>query len=230
MTFWDNFSKKIHEEFVEHPNDYLRQRNIQKAVCSHDSRYINKLWSKVKDKPELRSIADPHTGKPHMFHGGYTMSTLRSFVYIELMRKYFDLDSVEHVFDFGAGYGNFARIFNTLYSPEHYTSIDLPVMQEMQKSYLQDQDFVVQYTQYDKEITPKGKSLFFATFSLCECDRTVQDTVASWIDKFDYVFIAHRDNFNNHSNMEYFNGLKDKLNGEHVFDQESAKWWLICQK
>ena len=232
MSFWDNFIKQIEKEFKANPDSFLRQANIKKAIAYHDRKYTEALLDRLKDSQHISYIKDPSTGDPNTLNG-YSMSTLRSLAYITEMEKHFDLSSVDHVFDFGAGYGNFCRVFNKIYSPKFYTSIDLPAMQEIQKHYLQNYDIDLEYTQHDQNIQPKGKSLFIATFSLCECDGNVRAEVNQWIDKFDYIFIAHRDNFNDTSNTDYFNQLKTILknyNIEHIFDKESAKMWLICKK
>ena len=235
---WDNLSKKIESEFHNNKERFLATGTTRNAIGSTSNHLCAQLWKQLCKDPDLERLKDPGVGYPAIYKDGYSQSTLRSLSYIREMQNFgIDLDQVKYVTEFGAGYGNFCRIFNTLFNPESYTVVDLPEMQELQKHFLSKTvDKEIAYKTWNDDLRAKPSSLFFATFSLDECEYLIRDKVMHEVMDYDYIFIAHchvtkQMDINNEM---YFRPISVKLMATHEvkysMDTTSGKFWLVGKK
>ena len=238
MNFWDRHKDTIYEEF-DSGNLDLSKGQIQKTIAYLHKPYAKLLYKELQDDENLEKVIDPEYGKPKTV-SGYSMTTLRCLSYINHFKKFADLNEVDTVADFGAGYGNFCRIWKLLYPNIRYYNVDLKEMLEIQKLYIEktvsDRSRIDYITHKQlKTVQKNRKSLFLAAYSLSECSKEIRDEVEPHLYEYDYILIVHNERFNNIDNVMYFKKLKDRLSDKnyeciHDKDKGSEKWWLTCKR
>jgi hypothetical protein len=103
-------------------------------------------------------------------------------------------------------------------------------MHEIQKLFL---DFDIEYKNWKDDLTPPSKSLFVATFSISECSMEIRDKVEEDIQKHDYIFIIHNEEFDGINNIKWCEQLIERLDNhdtEYFYEDNSGKWWLIGKR
>jgi len=233
ISFWDEYEGNITKEFKSIPkSNFLTGTYIKRALSPNNLSFVKKAMEKFKDDPHLDKLSEPEVIINSIPEGQkYSMNSLQQFSYIKELEKHIDLKEVNHVTDFGAGYGNLCRIWHEVLDYKGtYTSVDLPTMHEIQKHFL---DFDIEYKNWKDDLTPPSKSLFVATFSISECSMEIRDKVEEDIQKHDYIFIIHNQQFDGIDNLVWGKDLVKKLdnhNTEYFFEDISAKWWLIGRR
>ena len=105
------------------------------------------------------------------------------------MENFFDLSSINHVTDFGGGYGNNCRVWNNLGYTGHFALVDLPEVIEIQKHYISNvlPDASVSYASLLSDVKiEQQKSLFFATYSLSETSLEIREKAKTSIKEYEY--------------------------------------------
>lgn len=232
ISFWDEYEGNITKEFKSLGSKFLEGKYITRALSPNNLSYVEKAMNKFKDDPHLDKLSEPEVIINSIPKGQkYSMNSLQQFSYIKELEKHIDLKEVNHVTDFGAGYGNFCRIWHEVLDYKGtYTSVDLPTMHEIQKHFL---DFDIEYKNWKDDLTPPSKSLFVATFSISECSMEIRDKVEEDIQKHDYIFIIHNRQFDGIDNLAWGKDLVKRLDNhdtEYFFEDISSKWWLIGKR
>lgn len=229
FTTWTAVAKEIREYFDVNPETFLKGDAARRSYNGTSPR----LWRELHEDPYLDLVRDEHYFGTHAAHDGHTQATLRSVFYIRQMEKYFDPWKVDYLLDFGPGYGNNARVWDTLFSTPKIVLCDLEILHPVSKYYLDTHGITAEWIHMGEiEEPPNAKnSLFFATHSLNECTLPERETVVPWLGAFEHVYIVYNQFFNGMDNRQYFEHLAQGLPHERVeilFSKVNAKWTLIA--
>ena len=225
MAFWDNRIKSLSQGFLSNKEKFLSNKNLSRVMQNHDPATIDKLVKYLDNSDIIEKIKDPPFGSPSI-HKGLTFQSVRNAAYRKIMAKFFDISSINHVTDFGGGYGNNCRVWNNLGFTGHFALVDLPQVLDIQKHYISNvlPDASVTYHSLLSEVEiVKPCSLFFATYSLSETSLEIREKAMENIREYDYIFIAHNDSFpvygekNRVNNNEYFNKMKMDFSDQFEF-------------
>lgn len=225
MAFWDNRIKSLSQGFLSNKEKFLSNKNLSRVMQNHDPVIIDKLITYLDDSDIIEKIKDPLFGSPSI-HKGLTLQSVRNATYRKIMSNFFNTSVINHVTDFGAGYGNNCRVWNSLGFTGHFALVDLPQVLDIQKHYLSNvlpDASVTYHSQLSEVKIDKHKSLFFATYSLSETSLEIRDKAIENIKEYDYIFIAHNDSFpvygenSRVNNNEYFNKMKMDFSDQFEF-------------
>src|SRR6056300_1011423 len=167
MSLWSKLEQDIKKEFDKDKKSFLRRRTISKTVHVNNTSLANILYKDVHKDKRLVKIKDEGTGNPYLNNHGDSQSTLRTLHYIRTLEEHgIDINNLDHITEIGPGYGNFCRIIKTLgYNNTHYM-VDLPVMHEIQKYFLEQTSNIdnLVFTQISSDLKPSHEnSMFYAT-------------------------------------------------------------------
>ena len=225
MAFWDNRVKSLSKSFKASKDIFLANKDVSRVMQTHNVGAIDKLINYLNDPTIVENIKDPRFGSPST-HKGLTLQSARNAVYRKIMENFFDLSSINHVTDFGGGYGNNCRVWNNLGYTGHFALVDLPEVIEIQKHYISNvlPDASVSYASLLSDVKiEQQKSLFFATYSLSETSLEIREKAKTSIKEYDYIFIAHNDSFpvygknKNVNNNDYFDKMKTDFSSQFEF-------------
>ena len=225
MAFWDNRVKSLSNSFSADKEKFLSGKDLSRVMQNHSVEGIDKLLKYLDDPTVVKKIKDPLFGAPDI-HMGLTLQSARNAVYRKIMNTFFDISSINHVTDFGGGYGNNCRVWNNLGYEGHFTMVDLPEVVEIQRHYISNviPEASVSYeTDMSKVKINKPKSLFFATYSISETSLDVRSKAMPYIRDHDYIFIAHNSSFpvygehNRVNNEDYFSKMKNDFSEQFKF-------------
>ena len=226
MTLWNGIKKNIAKDFKNRKDNFLKSTAIRKTMHNHNKKLCGRLYQSVKDDNRIVNIKDPKLGSPTIHKEGLSQSTLRSFYYYRLLEQTFGKD-IEHVTDFGAGYGNNCRVWHQLGFQGEYFLIDLPEISNIQQFYTSQTvpNGNLTFLQAENDWAPsKSKSLFFATFSLNETPHEVRKIVEPKLYMYDYIFIHYNHSFPAYGrnktdidNREYFGDLQQRMSDQYTF-------------
>lgn len=227
---WTKLSEKISNEYDQDPARFLLKSSSKTAYLGGG----NKIYRNIKQHPYLSLVKDKHLLNQQNW-GGYSQSTLRAILYISEMEKYFSPWHISHVTDFGPGYGNFTRVWDTLFGGRNwYQLVDLPNLHKISADYLAMHGMVeyVFHKTVDTMLNASvfgGKSLFFASHSLNECPMKVRDRVEETLPDYDYVYFVYNHSFDGINNLKYFEKLAERIPHEtYIYEEEStSKWRLV---
>ena len=150
-------------------------------------------------------------------HHAYSILQLFNFVNIEF-------SSLNRIFEFGGGYGNFAKLIFKSNFQGNYLIYDLPLMSSIQKLFLNLSELNVSVLRKPSEqistvsllndlsdISGDDPDLFVALWSLSECPFTLRDQVLSRNLNSKYFLIAYSNEFMGVNNSEYFESFRVKM-------------------
>ena len=132
-----------------------------------------------------------------------------------------NLKKIKYIFEFGGGYGCMARIFYKINKNIKYSIFDTKLVNLIQYYYLKQNKMDVgfknknQFTLENETLKLNNKkqkqSLFLANWSLSEAPINYRNKFLKLIDKYDYIFIAFQEYFEEVNNRQYFNNFEKKL-------------------
>jgi len=236
---WDKLEDQVANEFESLDSDksQFMKKQFAKRVYTGE---IHRVWQEVLNDPWLEEVYDEqsrlYSQVSKMKKGRhYTQTTLRAVLYLRDMEKYFDLNKIKWITDFGPGYGGFIRVWHKLFTNTQYQLVDLPRLHQISQHYLNMYDIPAEWNTLENHQSPKGLSLFMATHSLNECKMETRDQVEKILPEYDYIYIVYNDFCDGINNLEYFQYLGAELYNTHTvhlyFDKKAThKWRLIAIK
>jgi hypothetical protein len=234
MSLWDNFLKDISEEF-KNKEHFLKGSTISRCIHPKiDSINAIKYLDAVSRLEFLKP--DPQTGSPTHSIDKFSLVTLQSSLYLKTMiKKCNNLDVIDEIHDIGGGYGNMAWTLKNYGYNKKYIIYDFPVMQNIQRYWLGEQDIEVEYRSL-AELDPGENSHLIGTHSINEMDLSDREKIP--FDRFKSFFIAHNKIFNEIDNIKYFSNLAKNLDHdtEHLFygnddgPLQASHYWLTGVK
>jgi hypothetical protein len=234
MSLWDNFLKDISKEF-KNKEHFLKGSTISRCIHPKiDSINAIKYLDAVSRLEFLKP--DPQTGSPTHSIDKFSLVTLQSSLYLKTMiKKCNNLDVIDEIHDIGGGYGNMAWTLKNYGYNKKYIIYDFPVMQNIQRYWLGEQDIEVEYRSL-AELDPGENSHLIGTHSINEMDLSDREKIP--FDRFKSFFIAHNKIFNEIDNIKYFSNLAKNLDHdtEHLFygnddgPLQASHYWLTGVK
>jgi hypothetical protein len=250
---WDDYRVAICDEFKQYPMGFLRQPVISRTVHPNQQELAREYLSEMAKDPFackniLSRLHDVPIGDPYLCEFFPTASpmSVQHVYYQLLMHRYLDLfiptANLNHILEFGGGYGNFCRLACCFGYSGRYVIVDLPEMHSIQEHFLTHalpkrvaEQSVEFRSLQDENILPSNEpSLFMATFSLNETPMQVRDEVEKLYEHFDYLFFAYNRAFGEVDNQAYFDGLRERLSERFelnlVKDEYRSVWFLFGKR
>jgi hypothetical protein len=132
--------------------------------------------------------------------------------------------NIDHVFEFGGGYGSMCRLFFNLGFRGRYVIFDLPPFSALQVYFLKTLGLPVksasEFSTANTAIAclsdiedlvrtlrdqiDQKKAMFLATWSLSECTISVRTSILPLVSDFQTFLIAYQDTFGETNNLEFF--------------------------
>jgi len=225
MNSWEKFVSEVESKISSDNIDSFLRWKVIKQTMFHNAKkteYRSILYSELLKKfPEI--ILEDSFGNPkkyfwnrkssgNLIHHLYSINVLLFFL------GYDRFSEINNCYEFGGGYGSFARIISRLLPGAHYTIYDFEVFLKLQEIYLsktvnKDSNFFSKL-EFIKE--PGGSfyndtDLYIALWSISESPLEVRYTQESKILRSKYILIGYQDEFDGINNHEYFNRLKSKF-------------------
>jgi len=257
VTKWDNWLKEIESEYRKHPKDFLRQERFSTLMHTSSVGWMRHYWDEIKNDDFFMREVVPHVhdgdvGYPYRTSDEYqnlSPCTIGGLNVLYMMRKYWELfppEDIQYILDVGGGYGNTCKICHNLGYVGRYVIADFPLMLHIQRRFLTDNrihDVEFELLDMPKLLPPNNcKSLLLATNSVCEMPVETRLEIEPHYKSFDYLFFAHNDLFDGVDNMEYFGGLKERLEAKKLFHVDWIEdvgrnkrfkcnnWFMLCRK
>ncbi len=209
--------------------NFLRNSLIQKMFFVHNRFFIfnelrvlkkNKKWNFYK-----KLLSEDNIGNPvRYFLYPYSSGNRINHVYhLALLEKYLNINlkDINHVFEFGGGYGCMARIFFKVNRKIKYLIFDTKLVNLLQYYYLKQNLMKVGFNKKDQfELVneyknlyarKKNNSLFIANWSLSEAPIFYRNKFLKNMQNCQYFFIAFQEYFEEINNIKYFSVLEKKL-------------------
>lgn len=235
---WMEFLKKIQNEFV-HSNiptsRFLEYSSIQGPMHPNQQYLANlyiveliELFAKKNNDERQKLIDllnDDQFGSPNTFYRYPKSSTLnvQHVYHYERLRDSFEfnIEALDNIFEFGGGYGNFARLLFASGFKGEYTIFDFELMGYIQKYYLSNTKHtrnIIHKIKCESQIESLrnyfqgrslGRNLFIATWSLSESPVDLRKKFEPFIQSFDYIFITFQNSFDKINNKIYFEEFKN---------------------
>jgi hypothetical protein len=223
---WDVLEKTMvigSEDFIQLELNHLR-----------NNQDWNERWSKA-----IREVAVGYP-KPYYKYADSSATLIHHAYHISQFEKITGsrIDTVDFVFEFGAGYGSMCRLLNNLDFTGRYVMFDLPLFNKLQTYFLKSigiplysNDFqnseqgticiskLEELKEIIQNIDPKDNSLFIATWSISEVPLKLRDEIFSLVSEFKHYLMAYQNQFGEVDNVMYFNHIKSSLNKNIQWDQ-----------
>ena len=138
-----------------------------------------------------------------------------------------DLKKINHVYEFGGGYGCMARIFSKINQNVSYTIFDTNLVNLLQYYYLKQNDLDVGFDKNHKFLLTnkfkiakkktKSNSLFIANWSMSETPLDFRKKIVYEMKNYENILISFQENFENINNLRYFKNLQSDLKSKYHF-------------
>jgi hypothetical protein len=217
------------ESFFEHPVvvDHLASRNAGLG---------NALLEKIMEHPEGRKILlkcqTPPWGSPYILRKYPFLSPTTASHIANILSIHDELGAIDgkSVVDFGGGYGGLARCLLQATASSMVAIVDIPLMHEVQRKYLESTMVSwgrVRYAKSVDQLNDLSCDVFNASFSMSETPLPLREAIERFIlGQSRSVHIIFQDNFNGYDNIIYMRELKDRLlNRGWSVEIKKYKWY-----
>jgi len=255
---WHNiWAKKIEQDYLENPGTFLRSKYISSTLHPNEQDksdrlldvMLNHSFSKKHILPYLSETpyGDPYLSEKFRFA---SPMTIQHAYYIFLIKKYLDIflptSKVNSIIDFGGGYGNFCKLIHQFGYHEMYNIVDFDILHRIQKKFISHNLHGLIYPNLDiRYINSLSEldfsrhdlnSIFIASYSLSETEKSIRDVFESNINNFNYIFIVYQRyvGFHDMDNFAYFNSIEKKLKNvgvvNHIYSQYLKSYLFTYKK
>lgn len=229
LDHWNKITSELKTQLINDDSNFLRNKYIRDALHP-DQYYYSFLYYKELRKNYNKTTlieycSDVGLGNPlrDLILKGASPASIKHFYLLNKIQQDFKINLKEFnsIVEFGGGYGSMCRIaFNNLEISNEWLIIDLPIMLELQKIYLKETVSKIKFQKINffndfMNLNVRDKSIFIATWSLSETPIEFRKKMEDWLVSFEYIFIAFQENYNNQSNLDYFQDLKLRLINTH---------------
>jgi len=168
------------------------------------------------------ALTDIFIGNPpkyYLYPKGNGNTVHHLFSISQLVSSIEDLKCYDRIIEFGGGYGNMCRCFRSLGFQQKYVIFDFPIMNILQKLYLNANDiFNIDFISSVDDLltTMKDKSqktLFVGTWSISEAPIELRNSIFAC--GSDAYIIAFQKKFEGIDNLAYF----EKLSKKHKYSK-----------
>lgn len=207
-------------------NDFMHWPVLVKTMIVGMADYVKQehLMLSHAGLPQLmEAITEPNFGNPELYHG--TSGTLVRQAYhlwswLKTAGKSIEyLKLLDHIVEFGAGYGPMVYLIHKLGFTGTYTIIDFPEVELLQKHYLKAVGTTGNIRWVDNP--PPKADLLIACHSLTEAPIELRDQVLS--NDYKHWLIAYAGEFEGVDNDAYFETIDvQKYSLEHFINHRYA--------
>ena len=204
----------------ENPNWFLQWEPILRTMHVGWSNKVRKNYKELIDRSDgkywKQIIKEEETGSPSLLP--WDMSTSGTAVKHALhIAKFQDetglqIKDMEHIFEFGGGYGSMRRLIHRIDFKGDYLIYDMPIMSALQRFYLGSLEIetrCVDRLEIAKDHVARfdpEKSIFIATSSLNEVPLDLRENVRKMLHEFKGILISFSHKLRNIDNLCYFTG------------------------
>lgn len=231
---WDELAKEIEQELWKAPTDYLRAHWISKTMHPYQRGTTERYWKELILDAEfvkggvLAAALDSPAGNPQKYEPFPLLSpqSIQHAYYIRMMeRRGIDVRNLS-ICEIGGGYGNFARIIRNLGSNMRYQIVDLPVMHQLQQTFLKEacKNPRVEYTSIEQM---EPAELLIGTFSISEMPFDQRVALEARYQDFPRIFIGLTESFCGFQNVPYFQGLAERIGAKFFKDKHRNAWFVV---
>tara|TARA_A100001515_G_C4588626_1_gene215361 strand:- start:2502 stop:3158 length:657 start_codon:yes stop_codon:yes gene_type:complete len=216
---WDDFLNRIETEFNSDKKTFLQRPLIKKTIACIANELCDSISSQIGTE---HFIQESNIGAPSLYKG-YTLASYQHYWYIHLVEKHIKpIGDFNSIVDIGAGYGNLRRLIGN--RCENYSIVDFPIMHEIQKYFLENNN--IDNTNFISQNEIKEADLLFASHSICEIPIEERDFIP-W-GKFKNAFVYFNPTAFGLDNDKYFNEIAEEHNGKIFIDEiRPRKKYLI---
>jgi len=237
MKNWQEWLKKIENEFGDGSGGWLRKTNIRRTV--HPNNGGRNIYEYVKNHEYFDLAADPAVGNPDKKFpkkdGTHSKTAVQSVYHISKIQDHLNVNpkDLDVITDIGGGYGHLCYTFKSCGFMGEYNIIDFGVMHKMQSYFLSQTGFSAIFKKLGQlnEIEKKPKSLLFASYSINEMPMDDRVRIEPFYKDYKYIMIVYKNNSDfGVDNRDYFNTLLKDLRVTHntkIIDDKLCKNDLI---
>jgi hypothetical protein len=228
---WADMLKKMKEEVIGRscPEIFFLQNETIKRVFNPNQqflakKYLEKILNRNIDYYKDMLFDDNFGGveRAYCFLNS-TPITIQHVHHILRIEEGFNIQimKLNYILEYGAGYGNLAKIVLKNSYEGLYNIYDLDLPSEFQKFYLErtlgsDKAKLINHynecTLGEIDINKSG-SLFIATWSLSESPIEIRKKIECILEGFEYIYITFQKSWHSIDNQIYFNELSRGLTG-----------------
>ena len=214
-------------------SNFLRKSFIQKMFFTHNRLYNYQFLNKILLKNSEfwnKLLKENNVGNPVPFFL-YKLSSGNRIRQVYLLKEIFEfskINSVNSVIEIGGGYGSMTSIIHKINQNVDYTIFDLPEVNLLQFYYLNSLKIDCEISGLNKNISllselsllkkkinslksKNQKILLIANWSLSEMPISLRQELEFLFLSCDYAIISFQSNFEEISNISYFENLRKKL-------------------
>ena len=211
---------------TEDPNRFLQWKSILRTMHLGRGKATRKNYERLRKRPDFKSwiqiIKEVKIGSPSLLP--WDLDTSGTAITHALhLAKFQDetglkLADMEHIFEFGGGYGSMCRIIHRMDFAGDYLIYDMPVISALQRFYLGSlgvEAKCVDRIEIAKDFLAEfdvSKSLFIATASLSESPIELRDIIKIMILDFKGILISFAHDMRDINNLGYFTGWTENTN------------------
>jgi hypothetical protein len=222
------------------PRNFLRWDVVTRTMFVVFASYVSKELKHLQRLPDWKSrwrkaIRESPAGHPipYILYPASSCNLIHHAYHVAQFEDKADtrVQDLDHVLEFGGGYGGMCRLFYNLGFHGRYIILDLPGFSALQLYFLKSLGLPVRSTDERPEtesgivclsdlrqlgdLLPRkmgpGKSLFLATWSVSEAPISVRNEVLPLLSEFRSFLIAYQDRFGEVDNVEFFDRWKASL-------------------
>lgn len=222
------------------PRKFLRWDILTKTMVVGNDDFVLTELNYLKQDPNWNerwseAIKEVTVGHPKLFYKypASSANLIHHSYHIAQFEKRTGtrIETIDFVFEFGAGYGSMCRLFYNLGYKGTYIMYDLPIFNELQKYFLECigiplytanshylEKNVVCISSFDelkKILSSKASAhnaLFIAMWSISEVPLELRKKIFSLVSDFSFFLIGYQNHFGEVDNIRYFDGITKQLN------------------
>jgi putative sugar O-methyltransferase len=229
LVIWKNYELELHSMLNSYSyKDFLRWKVIQKTMFMNNHQICKKELTSLQQSTNWnlfwnKKLVDPPFGNPlrSFYRIQASCNTIHHAYHIEQYINYAGkniLQEINHIFEFGGGYGNFCRLIYEIGYKYTYTIYDLPQFSNLQKYYLSNTLSTNNWNcisdleglSFDNVSNKNSKTLFVATWSLSESPLELRNEITTLLTGCNYFLIAYQYKFSDIDNYMYFTDIFQK--------------------
>jgi hypothetical protein len=204
VNYFDSEDKV--ENFLRHNTIRMLMAHERPSKIEINELRNSEFWHQYQNIICEDQVGNPN-GNGNLIHHTYSLNQL-------LKVNTIIFDNVHSIFEFGGGYGSFARIIKKIGFMGSIHLYDLPFFSELQRYFLSKIGISDNVNFYSNELKGDIKvDLFIGLWSFSEVSIEVRSKILESV-SFDNCLIAYQPKCNGIDNEEYFKNMRE--NNKHI--------------
>lgn len=231
---WENFKKATYNYLLKKDiSNFLEWPIIKKTMFVNQAKFLDYEYNYlINNNKYLKILSEDLWGNPT--RSDLDLSTSGNRIHHTFLIAKYEQEANQNIknfkviFEFGGGYGSFARLIHKLNFEGIYIIFDFDIFNILQYNYLEKFGYNI-FVQPDKTngngiylfndisklhsfICNLEIDLFIATWSLSESDLETRNNINSVLINSQHFLIAFQSEFDSINNVEYFTNKLNKKN------------------